>query len=60
MQLKEIMKTVVIWTGLTYGFEQDLLNFAFDVACRNKNSDAFTIPNSQNYVPVIHVENLAR
>ncbi|XP_060843441.1 uncharacterized protein LOC132923460 [Rhopalosiphum padi] len=56
--LKEQLKTIIIWSGLTYGFEQDLLQFAFDSAC--KTTDLFPIPNSQNHVPVIHVENLAR
>lgn len=53
-----MLKTIVIWTGLTYGFEQDLLRFAFDSAC--KSSDLFLIPSNLNFVPVIHVENLAR
>ncbi|XP_026811206.1 adenylate kinase 7-like [Rhopalosiphum maidis] len=57
-KLKEQLKTIIIWSGLTYGFEQDLLQFAFDSAC--KTTDLFPIPNSQNHVPVIHVENLAR
>ncbi|XP_025190267.1 uncharacterized protein LOC112590887 [Melanaphis sacchari] len=58
LKLKEQLKTIVIWAGLTYGFEQDLLQFAFDSAC--KTTDLFPIPNSQNHVPVIHVEDLAR
>jgi len=54
--------TIVVWAGITYGFEQDLLKFAFDSACKNAyDGDAsFPIPKSRNYVPVIHVENLAR
>ncbi|CAI6375259.1 unnamed protein product [Macrosiphum euphorbiae] len=56
--LKEIVKTIIVWAGLTYGFEQDLLQFAFDSAC--KTTDIFPIPNSQNHLPVIHVEDLAR
>ncbi|CAI6355856.1 unnamed protein product [Macrosiphum euphorbiae] len=32
--LKEIVKTIIVWAGLTYGFEQDLLQFAFDLACK--------------------------
>ncbi|XP_029347583.1 uncharacterized protein LOC100569374 isoform X1 [Acyrthosiphon pisum] len=56
--LKEIVKTIIVWAGLTYGFEQDLLQFAFDSAC--KTTDVFPIPNSQNHLPVIHVEDLAR
>lgn len=52
------MKTVVIWAGITYGFEQDLLKFAFDSACTT--TDLFPIPNSRNHVPVIHVKDLAR
>lgn len=50
--------TIIVWSGLTYGFEQDLFKFAFDSAC--KNTDTFPIPNSLNHVPVMHVENLAR
>jgi len=57
-QLKEIIKTIVVWSGLTYGFEQDLLKFAFDSACKNTN--IFPIPKSQNHLPVVHVGNLAR
>ncbi|KAL4098767.1 hypothetical protein QTP88_023306 [Uroleucon formosanum] len=56
--LKEIVKTIIVWAGLTYGYEQDLLQFAFDSAC--KTADLFPIPNSQNHLPVIHVEDLAR
>ncbi|CAI6373494.1 unnamed protein product [Macrosiphum euphorbiae] len=56
--LKEIVKTIIVWAGLTYGFEQDLLQFAFDSAC--KTTDIFPIPSSQNHLPVIHVEDLAR
>lgn len=53
-----MMTTVIVWAGVTYGYEQDLLKFAFDSAC--KNSDLFPIPKSKNLVPVMHVENLAR
>ncbi|XP_025423039.1 uncharacterized protein LOC112692551 [Sipha flava] len=58
INLKEIVSSVIIWTGLTYGYEQDLLRFAFNSACQN--TDVFPIPNSQNYIPVIHIQNLAR
>lgn len=54
------MKTIIIWSGITYGFEQDLLNFAFDSTCKNNNLFIYPIPTSQNYIPVMHVENLAR
>lgn len=53
------MMTIIIWTGLTYGFEQDLLNFVFESACKGTD-DMFLIPKNQNHVPVLHVENLAR
>lgn len=58
-QLKEVAKTIIIWTGLTYGHEQDLLKFIFDSACR-KDNNVFLIPKSMNHVPVLHVENLTR
>lgn len=52
------MSSVIIWTGVTYGYEQDLLRFAFNSACQN--TDVFPIPNSQNYIPVIHIQNLSK
>ncbi|VVC36925.1 P-loop containing nucleoside triphosphate hydrolase [Cinara cedri] len=58
--LREFLTTIIIWSGLTYGFEQDLLNFAFDSACKNNDILVYPIPTNQNYVPVMHVENLAR
>lgn len=51
--------TIIIWSGLTYGFEQDFFKFVFDSAC-NKDNDEFIIPKSHNHVPMLHVENLAR
>lgn len=52
--------TIIVWTGITYGFEQDLLKFAFDGACGNVCYDIFPVPKHPNYVPTIHVANLAR
>lgn len=58
LQLNKKLTTIVVWTGLTYGFEQDRLKFIFD-ALLNRSGELL-VPNSINHVPVTHVQNLAR
>ncbi|XP_018322860.1 adenylate kinase 7-like [Agrilus planipennis] len=56
---KDKLKTYVIASGIPYGHEEETLDFLFKLAWRNE-SEMPVFGNGKNYVPLIHVEDLAK
>ncbi|XP_044264906.1 adenylate kinase 7-like [Tribolium madens] len=57
-QYKDKLKTYIVCAGLTYGEEEDILDFFFKMAWYNEVLPIFD--NGNNRIPFIHVRDLAK
>ncbi|XP_045464592.1 adenylate kinase 7-like isoform X2 [Harmonia axyridis] len=58
-KLKGKLRTMVIFSGITYGFEEDMLAFLFKRAWSNDNYLPI-FGSGSNFIPLIHVADLAQ
>ncbi|XP_049776142.1 adenylate kinase 7-like [Schistocerca cancellata] len=54
----EKFKTIVIATGVSYGYEEEVLHFLFKMAWHNK-PELPVFGSGRNHIPLIHVKDIA-